>query len=167
MTDSSDQKAPSNVDAHAEPGKSSGSVGKSALVSRIISGMDSVCLGLAVALIALGSVAEVLLFLVVFDAVREYGAAFVFYYIMTFVLGCYGFFCSYHLSVKSRAAFRMTVLLLAITLIHNLIYWNMKPWIQFAKYIAIASAILLAYFLKSPAVRNDYAGWEEDENGLR
>lgn len=94
----------------------------------------------------------------------QYSNLFVFYYVMSFILGIFAIVCIVFLIREMHFAVNMAIIYSGIMFIHNYFYCNAKLAMLYPRYIAKISMILLFYFLFSKRVRNTYV-WIDGDRG--
>lgn len=94
----------------------------------------------------------------------QYSNLFVFYYVMSFILGIFGIICVVFLIREMHFAVNMAIIYSGILFIHNYFFLHAKPAMLFPRYIAPISTIILFYFIFSKRVRNTYC-WIDGDNG--
>jgi hypothetical protein len=95
----------------------------------------------------------------------QYSDLFVFYYVMSFILGIFGIICVIFLTREMHFAVNMAIIYSGIMFIHNYYFLHAKPTMLFPRYIAPISAVILFYFIFSKRVRNTYRWIDGDRGG--
>ena len=124
-------------------------------------------LGCAITGILLTGIFNIFMFFVVrmFDlSDPTYSNLFVFYYVMSFILGLFAIICVVFLIRGMHFAVNMAIIYSGILFIHNYFFLHAKPAMLFPRYLAPISTITLFYFIFSKRVRNTYC-WIDGDNG--
>jgi hypothetical protein len=94
----------------------------------------------------------------------QYNTFFIFYHIMSLILGIFGIVCVVFLAREMNFSVNMAIIYSGIMFIHNYFSYHARPAILFPRYLAPISLILMLYFIFSKRVRNTYR-WGDGDRG--
>lgn len=94
----------------------------------------------------------------------QYDTIFIFYHIMSLILGIFGLLCVVFLAREMNFSVNMAIIYSGIMYIHNYFTCYTRPEILFPRYLTSISLILLFYFIFSKRVRNTYR-WVDGDRG--